>query len=122
MLELRKQVYLLGQIYGRLCDAAKIKTPSPTDYDRACKMPLVGITLLYCKKHSMLSEKDEEYLTLRFDEIDASNDAFEKVLPMELQGTFQIGYHHAKSKKNDDINSIINGSDIESSSEGESSL
>ncbi|MBO5449825.1 MAG: helix-turn-helix transcriptional regulator [Ruminococcus sp.] len=101
-MELRDQVYNLGQIYARLCKAANMNSlNNPQSYERACRQPMREITIIYIQKlRGRLSKEDNEYVGIRFNDIDADNDLlFGGALPIELQGVFQLGYHHSQEEK-----------------------
>ncbi len=109
-MDTKKQIYLLGQIYAALCDSMKISDPNA--FGRATRIPMREITPLLIKFKSKLKPvKDDKtldlYLTLRFDMIDNDNEVIfgGQVLPVELQGTFIIGYNQYDSRK--DVKRLI---------------
>lgn len=97
------QIYILGQIYGKLCGLDK-NLATPEGFGRACKRPMREITAMIMKlrQSRKLTAEVDEYIGLRFDDIDSENEEImgDSVLPIELQGTFQIGYFHAQKQKN----------------------
>lgn len=106
---LKEQVYLLGQIYSKLCSVLPNTVASPESFGRACRTPMKEITVLQIKaiQSRCMTNDVKEYIELRFCDIDTEcNELFgESVLPIELQGTFQIGYSHAQT--NDDLKKLI---------------
>lgn len=97
-MELEEQVVNLGQIYARLCKVAKIN--SPHSFEKACHEPMKEITVILVQKlRGKLSKEDDEYLQVRFDDIDADNKIFYEGLPVELQGVFQVAYYQALKPK-----------------------
>lgn len=109
-MELRDQVYNLGQIYARLCKVVNMDNLSnPQSYERACRQPLKEITIIVQKLRGKIPKKDEEYIAIRFNDIDIDNDIiFGGTLPIELQGVFQIAYHQARNPKS--VKELIAGS------------
>jgi len=109
-MDTKKQIYFLGQIYAALCDAMKISDPNA--FERAARIPMREITPLLIKfKSNLKPVKDvktlDVYLTLRMDMIDSDNELIfgGQVLPVELQGTFIIGYNQYDSRK--DVKKLI---------------
>lgn len=101
-MELRDQVYNLGQIYARLCKVAGIDiNKDPNRYQRACRQPMREITIIYIQKlKGRIPKKDNEYIEIRFNDIDSTNDIiFGGTLPIEMQGVFQVAFHQAQDPK-----------------------
>lgn len=101
-MELKDQVYILGQIYARLCKVAGIDIiDSPARYQNACRQPMQEITRLMVKtSKGKMPKEDEEYISIRFNDIDTDNDLlFKGTLPIELQGCFQLGFHQSQIPK-----------------------
>lgn len=98
-MEIKDQVYILGQIYARLSKVAGIN--DPLSFKRACEQPMKEITILYTKKiKGRLPKEDEDYVSVRFNDIDINNDLlFSGILPTELQGTFQLAYYQSFVEK-----------------------
>lgn len=97
MENLKKQVYVLGEIYGRLSQINK-DYYTPQKHSFAMMYPLKGVSqaLFSIFKNNKMDEKNDEYVKLRMDEV--SEEFTKEAISIELQGIFELGFYAGKYK------------------------
>lgn len=94
--EFKRQIYLLGQIYGRIIRECP-DLDTNLRFRNACTNPMAGTTFMFltAMKAQRITPEMKEYIIERYNDVDA--DIGERFpINIELQGTFQFGYFNAQ--------------------------
>lgn len=89
----RKTIFVLGEIFGRLCAAIDPKKVNRTAFFESNNHPLNAVTLAHQQalKSGKITKSVEDYISVRFNEINI--DDLECSIPDDdFKGTFQLAY------------------------------
>lgn len=103
-----EQVFALGILYNKLATTVYGEdSPKANNFQNATMYPLMEIAQLILRAHTehrMTPELDrliaQTYSTITEDDM---QNEFSKLLPIELQGAFALGYYHGQAEKYSDI-------------------
>ena len=95
--EIRKNLYLLGQIYGYLSNLLPdYNNPNRLQY--AYVYPANAVTRIYheCSRAGKLTKQAEDYISERLNDVLPEIDEIQPINTTDLYGSFIIGTYHAK--------------------------
>ena len=103
-----EQVFALGILYNKLATTVYGEDgPKANNFQNATMYPLMEVAQLILRAHTehrMAPELDrliaQTYSTITEDNM---QNEFAKLLPIELQGAFALGYYHGQAEKYSDI-------------------
>lgn len=103
-----EQVFALGILYNKLATTVYGEDgPKANNFQNATMYPLMEVAQLILRAHTehrMTPELDrliaQTYSTITEDDM---QNEFAKLLPIELQGAFALGYYHGQAEKYSDI-------------------
>lgn len=103
-----EQVFALGFLYNKLATTVYGEDgPKANNFQNATMYPLMEVAQLILRAHTehrMTPELDrliaQTYSTITEDDMQSE---FSKLLPVELQGSFALGYYHGKAAEYSDI-------------------
>lgn len=102
MIELQKQIYRLGQVYGYICKKHSCWS-SITHDTQAARQPLQGVTVaLFAATHAGAIKADDQYIVLRMSSVSAALADIE-CCSIDDQGIFTLG----KMQINRDAKTLI---------------
>ena len=99
-----REAYVFGWVYGRICAESK-NQPSPNNIAFASARPYYGNAQIITAAHRdrVITPELDAQLAEALSEIDSveipMQGGSEKVQPLELQGTWHLGYYAGMSKR-----------------------
>ena len=99
-----REAYVFGWVYGRICAESK-NQPSPNNIAFAAARPYYGNAQITTAAHRdrVITPELDAQIAEALSEIDSieipMQGGSEKVQPLELQGTWHLGYYAGKSKR-----------------------
>lgn len=106
-----EQVFALGILYNKLATIVYGEDgPKANNLQNATMYPLMEVAQLILRAHTehRITPELDRLIALTYSTIteDDMQNEFSKLLPVELQGSFALGYYHGKAEKYSDIKPI----------------
>lgn len=106
-----EQVFALGILYNKLATIVYGEDgPKANNLQNATMYPLMEIAQLILRAHieHRITPELDRLIALTYSTIteDDMQNEFSKLLPVELQGSFALGYYHDQAEKYSDIKPI----------------
>ena len=95
----KREAYAFGWVYGRLASVLGDNYDrTGFKYGEAAQRPLTGFTLIHhaAREQHLITDELEQQIANALDEIDIDNipdESPEPVIPMELRGSWDLGYY-----------------------------